>query len=545
MANNDEKIRRYLVPLLPFLLALLILLPRLLSPQFGLMDDAMTLSQAQSFLKGDFSMSHDMQAGRFRPVYWLYYTLVYALAGYHPFWFFVANLVLLWALLVEIRMLVKQAGGAEWQVLLASGLFLLSMPIIENFYTLSKGEPLQLVLMLGAVLLLNPKPSDQPKFPWAKSLLAALLILLAIMVKETAIALVPLAGLWALFSTLIKSNEAKTPQRYLWALTGAAVLATLLYFGSRQLVQSTPLFGGTYTDRYFFNLGETIQKLLRWITQFAYYFHYYVPIAIIWVWLLFTKTPISKELKINLFRWSTWWLAWFALFIPWDFAESYYLLPFALGGALLISLSAPVLFSAFKAQKKLGRALMTTLAIVAGALFLLTLPNYITNARIQLAFDKANVEMLDYVQEEIPVNATVFMNIEGANEYVEKMRIYLNEHLNREDIHYSHIDQTQMEHIIEQVGAFVLIPKIDNQPALSVRAGVEEYYQDIWDRTLSNLMVDRHISLFVNEESFRLMNVNLPVIFCRFGVDASFCQSSEPLIDSEMFTYGWEIIQIQ
>jgi len=41
------------------------------------------LAQSEDLLQGDFSMSIDKQAGRFRPGYWLYYTIIYAIAGDH------------------------------------------------------------------------------------------------------------------------------------------------------------------------------------------------------------------------------------------------------------------------------------------------------------------------------------------------------------------------------------------------------------------------------------------------------------------------------
>ncbi len=112
MTENKKSIKRIIIILIPFILAALILLPRLISPQFGFFDDASTLSQSQRFLKGDFSMSHDKEAGRFRPVYWLYYTIFYALAGYHPFWFFLGNLILLIILLIEIQA-AHQAHGRQ------------------------------------------------------------------------------------------------------------------------------------------------------------------------------------------------------------------------------------------------------------------------------------------------------------------------------------------------------------------------------------------------------------------------------------------------
>jgi len=509
------------------------------------MDDATTLSQSQRFLSGDFSMSHDIQAGRFRPVYWLYYAIIYAFAGYHPFWYFFGNLVLLFILLIEIRLLIKRSGGAQWQVLLASCLFIFSMPIIENFYTLSKGEPLQLVFLLGAVLLLTPKPSEAAKFPWGRTLLAALLILLATIVKETAIVILPLAILWALYPTLIKHRTLKSSRRNYWILAGVAALAVLAYFGLRQTFQNTPLLGGSYTDRYLVNLDETLQKLLRWITQYAFYFHYTAPIILLWVWFVIKKVPVDNNLKFELFRWGVWWILWFAIFIPWNYAEIYYLLPFAFGGAMLISLTTPIFLNALKQFKSSDRVVTYALGIMTGILFLITLPNYRTDAKTQLAFDQANNDLLTYITATVPKDSTVLMNLQTSNEYYEKMDLYLKEHYQRADVDFRILDNTQLETIGDQSGDIVLMPFIDNQPTLTVRAGVEETYQSVWNETFRTATEEQLQQLAVFENSFRLSNVNLPVILCKFGLESGFCQDPDPLFDFRTFTYGWEIIIIQ
>ena len=543
--SKNQKIKQTILRSIPYLLAFLILLPRLLSPQFGFFDDAVTLSQSQRFLDGDFNMAKDLQAGRFRPVYWLYYAIIYAFAGYHPFWYFLGNLVLLFILLIEIRQLIKRSGGVEWQVLLASCLFLFSMPIIENFYTLSKGEPLQLIFLLGAVLLLVSRPSDKPKIPWGKSLLAALFLLMAILIKETAIAMAPLAILWALYSVFSKDTRIKSSQKDYWALAGATVLAVLVYFGLRQIFHNTSLLGGTYTDRYLVDLGETLHKLLRWITQYAFYFHYTVPFILLWIWFAIKKVPLDTKQKFELFRWGAWWLLWFVIYIPWNYAEIYYLLPFAFGGALLISLTAPVFLKALKELQPADRLITVILGILTGLLFLLTLPNYRTDAKTQLAFDKANNEMLTYVKEIAPQDSTVLMNLQTTNEYFELTDLYLKEHFQRADVDLQLLDDTQMETISDQSGDIVLMPFIDNQPTLTVRAGVEETYQGIWNETFLSATDGQRQQLADYEETFRLSNINLPVVLCKFGLDAGFCQIPDPLFDFRTFVYGWEITKIQ
>src|SRR5512135_1404131 len=77
----------------PIILCILIMLPRLLSPNFGLMDDGRSLAISQGLLNGKFDLSWDVTAGRARPVYWLAFAFWYFLVGGHPFWYFLGNLL--------------------------------------------------------------------------------------------------------------------------------------------------------------------------------------------------------------------------------------------------------------------------------------------------------------------------------------------------------------------------------------------------------------------------------------------------------------------
>ena len=132
-----KKGSQLIIAVLPLIIAILIMTPRLTSAQFGLLDDGFILDEVRNILGGDLSRRLSLNADRFRPLYWLYFTLIYSLAGPNPIWFFTGHLLILMVLLLEIRALMKLMGAHDWQILLASLMFLFSIPIIENFYTLS------------------------------------------------------------------------------------------------------------------------------------------------------------------------------------------------------------------------------------------------------------------------------------------------------------------------------------------------------------------------------------------------------------------------
>ncbi len=504
MTENKKSIRKIIIILIPFILATLILLPRLISPQFGFFDDANSLSQSQRFLSGDFSMSHDKQAGRFRPIYWLYFATIYALAGYHPFWYFLGNLILLFILLIEIRQLIKRMGGSEWQILLTGILFVLSMPIIENFYTLSKGEPLQLVFLLAAVLAVAPKPGKKPLPFWKTGLIAMLFILLSFLVKETAVVIIPIIFFWLVFIFLSKDTPIRKDRNQYLTLFAASILASVLYISLRLIIKMPFFTSGSYTNRYLVDFGALLQKLLRWITQLAFYFHYMIPFILIVILLICFSRSISKRLRFEVFRWFVWWFFWFVILIPWEFAELYYLLPFAFGGIMLVGIISPAIVERFKHKKGFFDYAVMVLSIFSIILFALTLPNYLTDARTQLTFDSVNQEMLSYLEKNISDDATIFINIQSPNEYTEKPEMFLKDHYLKKDVSYQNINEDLMDSINEHPNAIVLMPFIENQPHLTVRAGLEEAYQSPWNQILLSKTEGHRQTLQTFQDSFRL-----------------------------------------
>jgi uncharacterized membrane protein len=135
------------------LLATLIMIPRISSPNFGLLDDGVTLAVSSSILREakagnwKFVFGLERDRGRFRPFYWLYYASLYSLFGPNPSRFFVSQ----WLSLILTGLVIY---GIVWTVVkdhfasLFSGLaYVLSPTTFENYYTLSKPEP-PLVLWL-------------------------------------------------------------------------------------------------------------------------------------------------------------------------------------------------------------------------------------------------------------------------------------------------------------------------------------------------------------------------------------------------------------
>src|SRR4029450_798912 len=93
--------------LAPVALAVLVMLPRLASPQFGLLDDGLTLQTGRQVIGGGANPLHLIpQTGRFFPAYWLAYAAVVGVVGARPLAFFIVNVLLLAGLIAVLARLV-------------------------------------------------------------------------------------------------------------------------------------------------------------------------------------------------------------------------------------------------------------------------------------------------------------------------------------------------------------------------------------------------------------------------------------------------------
>src|SRR4030042_5974623 len=144
----SSKLKKYAPYLLytPILICVWIMLPRLISPQFGLMDDGRGVLISRGIMQCNLDLSWDIQAGRLRPVYWAGFAFWYMLADGHAFWYFLGNLIVFSAPPWVLIRLVIELGGSMLQAWASGMIFALSPPVIENESTLSKAENLQLFL---------------------------------------------------------------------------------------------------------------------------------------------------------------------------------------------------------------------------------------------------------------------------------------------------------------------------------------------------------------------------------------------------------------
>ena len=527
----------------PVLIAILIMLPRLFSPQFGLFDDGKSMITAQQISRGDWSFQFDAPDGRFRPVYWLSFALVYLVFGLRPFWFFLVNALVLAGTAGCLIQLILNLGKGRWQAWLTGMLFVLACPVIENYYTLSKGEPWQLFFLALSLLVASRYRRDASR--WAKVGrigVITVMMLLANLTKETSVVIAPIALVWYLAARLVNRKQPGQSTAWLYGTYLAAGLISAAVF----LLMRTGLVSGTlqtqgYTSHYIFTLGQIQASLVRWSGWLVRDFVYLAPLVLGIVVLWVVRRKLSQPLLM--IQALVWAAAWVAVFLPWYYMAEYYMLPAAFGLAVFSGALLTVLAEAWKAERTWLKW-FTGLALgMFALLFILVLPNGICSARIQLAVDAANAETLRTLAEVAPPDSTVLVNIQVANEYVDQIAMQLPVYFGRSDLV---VKAFHSPDLVLTGTYYILAPQVSHQPLLTDRMGVVEATQNDWNASLQAYM-GSHPGWQVTAtagKQFRLFIVDLPRLLCPLIKTRSFCATPSPLVDRRQFTYGWTIYSL-
>ncbi|MFZ6026464.1 MAG: hypothetical protein ACOYYS_02000 [Chloroflexota bacterium] len=532
---------------LPLLACLLVMLPRLLSPQFGLMDDGRSLITAQKLSDGVWDMRVDVQEGRSRPLYWLYFSLFYALFGKQPFWFFLGNTLVLLVATLALMSLVRGLGCSRLHAWLAGLLFALAGPVIENFYTLTKGETPQvawLVLSLLAMFAFEKAAVRAYRLFWL--LLAALLLWSAHASKETSLVVLPISLVWWGAAWLGSRRRA---WRAAWRLPtlGAYVLANGLaaaaFLALRAATVGMSLTGGSYTGRYAFDPAQISASLIRWAGWLARDFAYAVPLAILALAAFFVLRDRAR-LPVQLAA-LLWMAAWIVVFMPWGLMAEYYMLPFALGLAVAAGgwIEEGIFLWRAGAWARRGAAVAFALAAL---LFVAGLFNNLTTARVQLAVDAANAQALRHLAEIAPQGSAVLVNIQVPNEYFFASEDHLWYIWERPDLNLRPVAGDTMPALGEVGHYYLLVPQVENQPLQTVRMGVVEETQQIWNSVLEGYMAGQGWQPVTTvQRNVRLSVVDFARLFCPFIPTRAFCAVDAPLVDTRLFAYGWQIYSLE
>ena len=551
--DNRRALLRILWVLAPCILAVIVVLPRLLSPQFGLLCDGSTLRALRLLREGNWQLE-DIQSRRSRPIYWVFWYFVDALANQDPMWFYLLQTVLLIALVSAIIYLIYLITKNKWLAWLTGVLFVLSGPIIETFYTLSKSEHLALLLLtISLIVGFNAWKARSSRKRWLHILFIALFVFMAESTKETSLVILPISAAWLIvllkdysISETLRSKEAG----YFYA----SVIASLAFLLMRSTLVGADLIGSGYSDQYEFSLSRLLSSGSRWVGWLIHDFAYTLPlILILIIWVLKREKIIHGRIIVMSVIWMGGWLS---IYLFWVFVADYYLLPFAAGMAIFSAMILLNIIERWRVGSRRGLLLPATLFGFT-TLFLLTIPNNVTLAQQQLKVDAANSRLVDILAEELEPSQQLIVNIPAESEYIGQIRLQLSE-LHGLDVKVIAYEPGLAQGISENDASLIISPAIENQVLLSPRLGIYELVQVELNEILITDLGDEWKPVAIIEEGYRVFAIDLPRIFCPLvdklnysNVSTSskaissmgrYC-SAAPLIDRQSFTYSWVVYQ--
>jgi hypothetical protein len=525
----------------PIALAVLVMLPRLASPQFGLLDDGLTLQTGRE-VTGRWSTAFHLipETGRFFPAYWLVYSALVGLVGVRPLAFFAVNALLLAGLLGILARLVRLSGGTQLHAATAVVVFALCGPAFETFYTLSKAESFQMTwigvsLLATAAATVDARRTRRTGF----IALAGIALLLAYATKETSSVLIPVSFGW------LAIEWWSSRERGVWtgfAMTYATMnlVAAAAFLTLRWYYAPLGLAQGTYTRSYALHLGSSGAALFRISAWLVRDFAFLLPLLVAAILSPVGTGPASRRSVLYA---SVWMAGWLAVYVPWPATFEYYLLPFAFGVAVLTGTIVGNCWALRACHRSVTKRRMTWAVLVAGGLlWLVPTVNAVADARVQLTVDRANAELVDFLAR-LPPRSRVVVNTR-LNEYVVELPLHLSEIKWRPDVVVEHVAGPAVTRSAV-TNAYVVTPRMANQPAPTVRIPLDEAGVRHGHAILPALLAGRGDLVFWAEENTALLEFGLHRLLCSVTasrrIDASYCPHDRGLIDRRPFTYGWQV----
>jgi len=529
----------------PVVVAFFVMLPRLLSPQFGLLDDGVTLRAVADVGSNDWTAAFTIArgSGRFFPSYFLFFYLVHALVGVNPFLFFAVNYAVFAAITGGLIGLVRLMGGTPFQAWAAGIFFVVSGPAVESFYTLSKPDPPQLLWVVISLLIAAVGVRSRNRWARLAGLAATTgALLVADTTKETGIVTVTVALGWLVVGRLGLDPARDEPyltwrRRYVLA----SLLAAAGFFALRAYFGEPPLSQGEYSRLYrlegVLGLGSLVDALALLSRDLAYL----APLAMLAVVLRITRPRPQRPLLLDAVVWMCGWLA---VYLPWSWVVEYYLLPFAFGAAAFCGVVAGEAFQALRDERR--RGVRATVAVCVGAflvLFPLSMANVATNAAIQLAVDAANYQLVRFISA-LPKGSVVSVNMPNPNEYAYEIGLHVRQTEGRPDIAVDYFETGAGASRAGAAGGYVATVVMKNQVVPGVRIPMNEGGAGELGQTLTRALGDGREPVFRIRGRVQLMMVNLHRPVCALlgtRAERPYCRWPAPFVDTRAFSYGWNV----
>lgn len=523
----------------PVLLAIAVMLPRIVYAQFGLLDDAVTLGNARAALAHpSASLYAYATAGRFLPVYWLYWAFWYALGGDHPAVFYLGNALLLALTVAALIALMRRFNAGPIMTWSASLLFIFSAAAADAYGTLSKGEPAALAAMLGSVWAAGRAARSWRPAPWW--MFAGALAVAAMGTRETAIALPVIAAAWLALTFWHRLGKPLLlPRRSLKIYIAVLAAAAAPLLVARLLLRHS-LAAGAYAEQY----RLTAERLFESERLWGYSLVRNFPELVI---LLLAAAALAgrRHLRQGQLLWMTavWMLLTAAILLPWPHADPYYDLAFTAGSSVFCGVMIGELLRLARGTRRGWAAFfrrwtcraVLAVAIAQGAIVAV---NNIGLARAQIHIDDANAGLLDALAR-LPPHSVVLVNVPASHEYFHEIRYHAQLSLGRGDL--------RIEPLEFQAPAdgpnYVVSLEIARQRWPLIRGPMTENVVALWKRYWENsrgaVKPDRQIA-----RTWQMADLGLEALWCGTGAGPALVCPEPPLrptIENRQSFYAWNL----
>lgn len=544
--SEIREIGMRLAMLTPLIMGAVIMVPRVVGAQFGLLDDGLTIAVARQIGSGDLKAIWESGTGRSHPIDWLFNYAVYAMGAGNARWSYLATAALFVGITAGLMWLVRALGGSRLRVWIIGTLFVLGGPVIESFYTLSKPEPQETAWALASLVLLILFYRARSQGGRTAAFVAMCVVFsIGDLTKETSIAMVPIGIAWLMAGLWFwRASDGRPKQVALSAYSGASLVGAAAFLAVRYIFSNPGGAQDTYGSNYVLSLHRIADSLVRWSGFMIRDYAYLVPLVLLWACLSISRRRIlDRDWLIGSLAWMG---AWFGVYLPWRVAHEYYLLPFSLGAAFLGGVIVEQAVREFAGRGATWRWLIGMGMALAGFLFLTLQLNDLSNARFQLAVDSANGGTLGRLAESLPRDAMLLVNIQASSEYVDEIKMQMPEIYNRADIA---VDNFVPGQSYGQSNAgdrfFVMTPVVQNLPLLKARGpGASEANATQWGESMKASLGGSLKPLFEVVRSLRLSGVDLPRLFCPLMRHKGYCITQSPILDLRILRYGWQVYEI-
>lgn len=384
---------------------------------FHWIDDGFVLQNSQNILnslkRGDVSQVADIlveeNIGRFRPVYWMWKSMVTTLAGNNAAIHYLFRFLLIGGTSTLIILIIHFISGSYFASLIGGILFLIHPLNSENWYRLGPQEPLMVFLITLTIFLLLKR----------KALVLSILLLFgAFLSKETAIALVPAVFVYFLLNLLISKKNDKYLIKYIFYSIFFLTLSLMVTFSIR----------AGYSEFYEFNYQNTLLRLKSYFNLVIETTPYLLILVSIFAFRLFkTLCKGGKKQERDLFVNTCLFFLIFILFLivqsPWAYVLRRYTLPSVAGMVIFYGLQINHILSWLSKKSNLLR--FVSYVIVVLLLFNYMFANLLKtyNFGQRVAFSTQNVqEMMKMIAANVPRNSKVFLNLEKSGGTYEHFR---------------------------------------------------------------------------------------------------------------------------